>query len=149
MGVPVEDESEPVSDHKKTSISVIAIRHPNTGGFLCVTNRRYGGFCLPGGKIEPGEMPHQAAARELREETGIVAHKLQHVGDFDFVWEINSGGRMPLHIDYFTAELDSQQPRQMEAGTKPFWGTRDSLLSVDSGCISPVSCAWLMGRMGW
>lgn len=33
----------------------------------------------PGGKVDPGETPEQAAARELTEETGLVAVKLTPV----------------------------------------------------------------------
>jgi 8-oxo-dGTP pyrophosphatase MutT (NUDIX family) len=33
-----------------------------------------GEWCFPGGKIEPGETPRQAAIRETREEIGPVAH---------------------------------------------------------------------------
>ena len=41
---------------------VLAVRQPGRGGLLA----------LPGGKLEPGETPRAAAARELREETAIA-----------------------------------------------------------------------------
>jgi len=42
------------------------------GRLLCVWNRRYEGWSLPGGMVEPGESPRQAQERELREETGLA-----------------------------------------------------------------------------
>ena len=36
---------------------------------------------IPAGKLEPGEDPLEAALRELEEETGTVAEKIEHIGE--------------------------------------------------------------------
>lgn len=42
-----------------------------------------GKFVMPGGRIEDGELPAAAAVRELREETGLEAERVEPL----FVWE--------------------------------------------------------------
>jgi 8-oxo-dGTP diphosphatase len=50
---------------------------------------------LPGGKIDPGETPHAAAARELDEEVGIRAESLHPLMTYDHVFPTK---RVRLHI---------------------------------------------------
>jgi ADP-ribose pyrophosphatase len=69
------------------------VRHPGAAAIAtfdgdgCVTLlRQYrhavGGYLweVPAGKLDPGEEPATCAARELEEEAGLVASRLEHVG---------------------------------------------------------------------
>ena len=40
---------------------------------LLVKHRRYDKWVLPGGQLKAGEVPHEAALREILEETGVGA----------------------------------------------------------------------------
>ena len=59
-----------------------------------------GMWCLPGGFVERGEMPVQAAHRELTEETGLTAQVLNF---FDFC-PIPSGKHGEVMVMAFTAD---------------------------------------------
>lgn len=50
---------------------------PDRKQVLLIHNRALDRFLAPGGHVDPGEMPAQAAQRELFEETGLTATPLQ------------------------------------------------------------------------
>jgi mutator protein MutT len=58
---------------------------------------------LPKGGLEPGETPEQAAAREVREETGIVATVREPLGDVRYSYRRN-GRRVRKTVHFFLCD---------------------------------------------
>ncbi|MCG3040243.1 NUDIX domain-containing protein [Streptomyces sp. S1A] len=86
---------------------LVALWH--RGRLLMVRVRGRDCWELPGGKIEPGEMPRQAAARELREESGqeVAPERLRFAG---FARTVVGPERRMMYGALFTAETDVPAP---------------------------------------
>jgi len=70
-----------------------------------------GGWELPGGKVEPGEQPHDALRREIREELGVEI-------ELGAMVEGPVGGAWPLGDRYvmvvWLARITAGEPRPLE-----------------------------------
>ena len=66
--------------------SVIIVPVDKNGNLLFVRQYRHAAGMdlleLPAGTLEEGEYPAECAAREIREETGFAADKIEKIGDF-------------------------------------------------------------------
>ena len=63
-----------------------------------------GDVCLPGGMVEKGETPREAALRELKEELLLKEDQISYLGDMD---KLYSGGSLLMYS--FAAEVTEYQ----------------------------------------
>jgi 8-oxo-dGTP diphosphatase len=96
---------------KAWSVSVFA--RDAKGRVLLIKHKRLGTWLPPGGEIENGESPQQAAARELLEETGLVARFVDVDGAIEgapaglLAYEEHDAGSKGLHLNFcFLADVD-------------------------------------------
>jgi 8-oxo-dGTP diphosphatase len=81
-----------------------------------------GNVVAPGGTVEPGERPREAARREVREELSVTVRDLSKVGELAFVF-----GREPLmFVDAYWTTAVEGTPEESAEGD-PAWYDLDDL----------------------
>lgn len=92
-------------------------------------------WSLPKGHLEGNETPEQAALREVREETGIEALVVDHLGTIDF-WFIAENKRIHKTVHHYLMEasggqLSDEDPEVEEVAWVPLAEVRDRLAYAD------------------
>lgn len=92
--------------------------------YLLLRSSRNDCWGLPKGKLDPGETDHQAALRELAEETGITDIE-PHDGFERTItyWFTRSGQRIHKAVRYFLARVSSQDVRISSEHSEFGWFT--------------------------
>lgn len=89
---PLDEAADP------THVTGSAIVFDDAGRVLLHRHKRLRRWLQPGGHLDPGELPWEAAVRETREETGLAARhpdagvRLLHV-------DVHEGPRGHVHLD--------------------------------------------------
>src|SRR4051812_22955236 len=103
-----------------------AVVRDDAGRLLIVRRGREPGaglWSLPGGRIEPGETPQTAAAREVHEETGLDVE----VGDV-LITAVVGGGA--FRVQDFAARIIGGQLRAGDDAVEVRWADDDDLLAL-------------------
>ena len=94
----------------------------SAGGVVLVFNRYRKVWELPGGYIDAGETPREAAHRELYEEAGCIARDLHWLG----VVEVNDGSAHFGAVYRGVVDAVPAEVRNEEIGGVGFWREGDS-----------------------
>lgn len=100
---------------KPSSILLAGCIIPDKSGKILLLHRQKGPkdqWETPGGKLEPGETPEQAATREVKEEIGVQVELIKPLGENDF-----AEGDQPYHYYWFLSKIISGYPSIQEPQT--------------------------------
>src|SRR5579875_29761 len=127
---PFHEDAQPV--HVTGSAVVVGRR-----GMVLHRHKRLGRWMQPGGHVDPGETPADAALREAQEETGLhLAHpaggpRLLHVDVHDA-----AGGHVHLDLRYLLVGPDDDPAPPPGESPEARWFAWDDAMSVADGALA-------------
>lgn len=138
LPAPLDERADP------THVTGSAIVRDGTGRVLLHRHKRLGRWLQPGGHLEPGEAPWQAAVRETREETGLDAvHPA--AGPLLLHVDVHEGPRGHVHLDLrYLLGADASAVLAPSPGESPevvWWQPEDAARVTDTSTRAALAAA--------
>lgn len=121
-----------------------AVIRDDGGRLLLVRKRGTSAFMQAGGKIEPGELPAAALARELREELGIAVDPAAafHLGSFSAPAANEPGARVEAEL--FELPITGQPVPAAEI-EEMIWLNPEAAAGIE---LAPLTATFVLPRYG-
>jgi 8-oxo-dGTP pyrophosphatase MutT (NUDIX family) len=139
LPAPLDEHADP------THVTGSAVVLDETGRVLLHRHKRLGIWLQPGGHLEPGESPADAARRETSEETGIAAAHPGGVPTLVHV-DLHEGPRGHVHLDVrYLLLASADHPLAPAPGESPevAWCTADEATRRGDASVASAVAAGL------
>lgn len=115
---------------------------------ILLVHKAYGGrvYGLPGGVVDPGELPIHAAVREAQEEIGVEVRLEYQIG----LYHLRGGGRPEQYASVYVATIVSGEPHVVDLReiSDIGWYTLDDLPTLLNNDAIAATEDFLGGRRG-
>jgi 8-oxo-dGTP pyrophosphatase MutT (NUDIX family) len=132
---------EETKDHKREFTATGYVVNPERTKLLVVFHNKLQRWLPAGGHMEPNELPHEAALREVFEETGVAAKIIVDDPDMGLKGEVDCQIPRPYSVLYQIIPANHKCPEHIHVDFVYAMEAPESELTIQTNEVAKV--AWL------